>query len=376
MIDTIYTPPFLADLVVNCSKVKKPQLIADFAAGDGSLLYSATGKWPKAKMIALDMDPSSIKRLVKKKVKWSLIEHDFLDASLHLQNSALTRLRCKINLILLNPPFSYRGGTFWQATLKGQELKSSIALAFVIHSLQYLADRGELICILPRSSLRSERDAAAWATIKQDYSVNIVKSNGAMTFAGFTPKTVVVLIKRLTRTRSKSQMQQVSGNQDKTNFIKKFQSVEICRGSLAMNHVKCDGVSVPLIHSTELKGTVVDLAQRRASTNTSLISGPAVLIPRVGRPNKNKISLLLVHDTIAISDCVIALKTRTAKHTRQLHRLLLENWNFIEKCYDGTCASYTTVNIILNALSELGVSAYVTPKNQSKIQITLKSHSY
>ena len=49
MIDQFYTPPELASVLVGClPKSFQPKVVADFAAGEGSLLTAAQSRWPPA----------------------------------------------------------------------------------------------------------------------------------------------------------------------------------------------------------------------------------------------------------------------------------------------------------------------------------------
>lgn len=110
----------------------------------------------------------------------------------------------------------------------------------------------------------------------------------------------------------------------------------------------------PFIHSTELNKNSLNLSRRRINYKYFGINGPAVLLPRVGNPNKSKVSVYKSQDTIVLSDCVIALQCKTVRDAKMTQKFLIEHWSIIEKNYIGTCARYITINSLSNILNSFG----------------------
>ena len=100
------------------------------------------------------------------------------------------------NLVLLNPPFSCRGGKRVSATARGITVRCSVGLAFVVNSLDYLAEGGELITVLPEGSLTSEKDATTWSLLRCMAEIDMLKSNGLRTFSSAAIRTTVVRVKK------------------------------------------------------------------------------------------------------------------------------------------------------------------------------------
>ena len=112
---------------------------------------------------------------------------------------------------------------------------------------------------------------------------------------------------------------------------------------------------IPLVHSTCLQKGAVDFMQFRASNATFRLSGPVVLLTRVGEPQKHKLVLYKGNKTFAISDCVFAFKSKLAELHR-LYAILLQSWNSLATLYQGTGAKYLTVADIAMLLRSHGFS--------------------
>jgi len=64
--DQIYTPVELCGKILAPSSSQRPNIVADFAAGSGELLKAAALKWPSAKIIAVDIDKGTVRKLRRK----------------------------------------------------------------------------------------------------------------------------------------------------------------------------------------------------------------------------------------------------------------------------------------------------------------------
>lgn len=154
-IDSIYTPSALARTMVDAAGVSlgAGHLIADFAAGSGELLIAAHERWPLAQIVATDINPTETQFLKRKNNSWQIGRCDFLNPKSRNGSLILRRLIGKITLVILNPPFSCRGGKKVVASTSGISVKCSVGLAFVVNSIDYLTVGGTLVVILPLGSL-------------------------------------------------------------------------------------------------------------------------------------------------------------------------------------------------------------------------------
>ena len=110
--DNYSTPQNIVSLMIDAVKITigREDVIADFAAGEGTLLKAANIKWPKAKFVASDVDLGIIRFLKKQNRNWQVCKIDFLNSKSISNSPSLRSLIGKTKLILINPPFSCRGG--------------------------------------------------------------------------------------------------------------------------------------------------------------------------------------------------------------------------------------------------------------------------
>lgn len=258
-------------------------------------------------------------------------------------------------MVVLNPPFSCRGAKKFEVQFGESKVSCSQALAFVLSSLGYLSATGQLLAILPVGCLRSEKDASAWHAIRRVCHVDNLARNGHKTFTGWSPKTVIVRItpRRRARVFAKSG---VNGENPKGTPVQLF------RGKISMHTLNGNGQgdSVPLVHSTEMEKSGLNLQRRSVLANgAKTIVGPCVLIQRVGLPHPSKIQAYTNRQPIALSDCLIAVKCGRVSDAEQVKARLLEHWREVEQCYGGTCARYITLRSLQGMLRRLGFVATI-----------------
>src|SRR5688500_2052184 len=106
MNDQFFTPSEIATRLVAPFRRSSEKCIADFAAGDGELLRAAGLKWPRAKIIASDIDEVTVRSLKKDFPRWAIGKCDFLNERSRQRCNPISSVKGKITLLLLNPPFS------------------------------------------------------------------------------------------------------------------------------------------------------------------------------------------------------------------------------------------------------------------------------
>lgn len=359
-VDCIYSPPELAAKMIAKVKPKGAvSYIADFAAGNGELLKAACIRWPDSRIVATDINKSSVALLRRTKSAWQVGLCDFLNPKSREHSSILPDIKGKVSVALLNPPFSCRGNTRITVDFNGIEIKCSLALAFVLNSITFLAPDGQLVAVLPAGCLNSQRDILAWEAIRKVCRIEAVGENGDRTFSGWSPKTVIVRLTILPvghKTRRKDTSINGSPNARRRNI-----AVTIYRGKISMHTLNGYKARkrVPLIHSTEMEKTGLNLSRRYVSIKLKSISGPAVLVQRVGRPDVNKILPYLTKQPIALSDCVIGIKCKTVDDAQVIKSALVKNWEKLEQKYTGTCARYITLDSLCELLEGFGFKAAI-----------------
>jgi len=202
-------------------------------------------------------------------------------------------------------------------------------------------------------SPHSEKDRKAWQLVESRGHVDVLGQNGLRTFDGCFAKTLLVrfsLSRKLlpqSHSRYDTPPRRVGG---------RLISVSVVRGRVQMSAMvpAAQGEGLPFVHSTELHADSLELVKRRAANLANCVQGPAVLIHRVGQPSKRKVALYLCSAPIVLSDCVIALRTKTARQARMLRGRILRSWAIWEANYGGTCAPYITIERVLKLLLMIG----------------------
>ena len=360
--DSYYTPNEIAKEMVNSIKDLNPDLIADFAVGNGALLKVASEKWASAKFVANDIDPSVVKELKTNFPSWMTCSRDFFDSQLVLNCRVLSKIKKKVSLILLNPPFSCRGGVVKIVEINGQNIRCSNAMAFLIKAMEFLSEEGQLVAVLPISSLFNEKDQEAWSIIKGMAKVKYHKEYYRQRFSKAIPNTAIVHIKLLPVKARKKKLKVISNNPEIPSSYKTSDLgalVYVVRGNTPMFEWEnfSDERGNPFIHTSDLKSGRVQFSHRFVSCEPKTIHGPMILIPRVGRPSLEKITLYEERIGVVLSDCVISVLSEDSEVTSKLYAVLRENWQSFKSLYKGTCAPYTTINNVVRMLCNWGYEA-------------------
>lgn len=356
-IDEFDTPPLLAAELLRVAETlceNEPRTVADFAVGTGELLGAAKLHWPRAAIFGCDISNDRVTRLARARTNWTVAQCDFLDRASRSSLSQLECVKTKVDLALLNPPFSARGGTRVEVHLDGQAVRCSPAMAFVLVASQYLSPNGNLVALLPAGVLQAERDQGARAALRQLGEFGAIPGTTGK-FPGGSLKVTIAYLKR-------GQPTPHSTNPTAPNVDATQPRVRVLRGTLQTHELPTNGVReiIPLVHSTELQDNKLQVAQRGVSAGTRSLSGPAVLLHRVGLPRQDKIVYVPQSPPFAITDCVVALLCPNEHECLRLHRSLTEQFDLLERNYIGSGAPYITIRRIRSVLHGLGFASEVT----------------
>ncbi|MCK4981727.1 MAG: methyltransferase [Victivallaceae bacterium] len=341
MTDSFYTPPKLAKKLVDHVKLSHVKSVADFCVGDGELLRAAQDRWSNAKFIATDISQRALEGVKEKHPKWGVEICDFL-SQFSRDKCELLKNSKKIDLVLLNPPFSCVGSTKHQIHLDGDDYSCSTAMAFLIEALKYLKPKGGLYAILPCSVAYSEKDRKIWNKLVNEYKLKVLKESQKKYFDKCSPNILLVSINTNGHKCKLTKITRVKHN---------ISSIVVIRGKVSMNTIKKGVIgNTSLVHSTNLQNQkIVDL-NISMTEKAYVTTGAAVLIPRVGNPRKDKVCILHSKQKVILSDCVIALKTKTLNEAKKLQKLILDNWDIFFSLYQGTGAKYITIARIKETL--------------------------
>ncbi|SDQ29871.1 Methyltransferase small domain-containing protein [Pseudoxanthomonas sp. CF385] len=344
------TPPHLAKELVELVAVDEPKLVADFSAGSGNLLVSAAARWPHADITAIDIQREFTDALKRTYPSWQIGTCNFLSSNSSKSCKALKGIKGRVDVVLLNPPFS-RASTEGVFVLPcGTEISCSPALKFVLESQRYLSSKGEISTVLPISALYGSRDADARAYLSENWSLKINRVVGRRTFRNCFVETALVNVRaKVPEPRSPTTLEVV--NMERSLTIK--------RGRVHVHSAvpSKSKKAVEFLHTTNLKHNKVLHSSFRSPSVPSTLSGPAVVIPRVGRPDRRKICIIGAQRKFVMSDCLIALVPSPPFSTRELQQLLIDNFSDISATYVGTGAPFTTIERLRDALRRLGIES-------------------
>lgn len=358
--DKHYTPLKIARTIVAGLNIKEPRSIADFAVGDASLITAMRERWPRAQAYGTDIDSEAIERVSARLQNFQSDLCDFLSPAARAQSQLLDTLVEAIDLVFINPPFSCRGGSKMKAEIGGEILGCSVAMAFVAATLPYVASRGTIVAILPSSCLTSEKDALARRALNRFYDLQLLGEGGIDLFTNCSVNTVFVMLKRRPQAR-KLRVVQSNASED-LRWI-------VVRGALPAATPTGDAGAPPFVHSTELVDGQVTFT-RGGIAGQRTVTGPAILIPRVGRPLSSKICWLEANIEVVLSDCVIAVQAERYSDLEGLRDWLACNWSKLEAQYVGSCARYITVLRLRDLLAKAAFHATVPLKETDKLDET------
>lgn len=346
-LDRYYTPERVAHAVVEAAESISARRCLDSACGEGSLLSAAVAAFPGIRCLGMDVDAGAIARLRRLQPSWTLSRTDALGSRAWAQASA-GRLAVGAELALLNPPFSFGKHKGVNVDVGGFVGRCGVAMAHVLTVL--LRARPDRCCaVLPESFLYSDLDAPARDFLRSFYAFQEVRSLSSSTFRGTRANAVVV---RFTRCSSEKPFHSSMANRPLS-----IPSVQLVRGGLPMFEAVSSRAGLPHVHSTSLLSIATTGSTRALSRvkplERGIVSGPVLLLPRVGRPREAALRAVRLLSPVQLSDCVIALVCTSDAVASRWERLLRGSWDALESLYKGTGARYTTVRVLQKWLLSL-----------------------
>ena len=333
MTDSFYTPKVLAEKLISYIDYQRNfKNAVDFCVGDGELLRSAEERWPEIQCYGSDISDQAIRITRSRHSNWILSKFDFLEPKSR-NNSKLLRLKKQFDLILLNPPFSCWGGTLNHSTIDGQQFSTSTSMRFVLEAIKFLSPGGVIYAILPLSVAYSQKDRTVWSFLENTYNLTILEETSTKYFKDCTPNIILVSLNDFNQTRRLQY-----GERSKCSFI----GLDVFRGKLSMHETGKYPGKHYLVHTTNLKHNKIQDLNIRVDYATSLIYGPAVLLPRVGKPDFSKVCIVKFGEEYCLSDCIIALKCESEELAITVFSFLANNWDGFSTLYRGTGAHYIT----------------------------------
>lgn len=304
---------------------------------------------PRARTLGVDLDARAVRKLARLRAVDLSSYANFLDARSFSRSAVGRELSLfSPDLIVMNPPFSYRGQGRHEVSLDGQLWRLSPAAAFIARALSLWTPRQGLRAVIPEGIFLGEKHAAFWAALSLRFHVEKRSSLPSTTFVGVRAKSLVIEIRpRLNNLVALS-------NTDIPSVMRPRVSctcVDVVRGRVPVHLVGIKNGEAPYLHTSSLR--------RGGPPATSMSSrldlasfGELLLIPRVGNPSS--FHPINVNGPVVLSDCLFGLRSLASGTAVKVHFLFRSRWDEICQLYSGTGASYTTVGRVSAFLQENG----------------------
>ena len=180
--DQYYTPPSVAKKAFErASLTGNPSVCADTACGSGSLLNAAQVVLRATHCLGIDNDPLVIRQLRRDRPEWRLYVGDLLKCK-RAPPAEFFGARHKVDLLVLNPPFTLGPKKYVEVGYFNETLKCSVAMAHILRSLQLYRPRHGAIAVVPESLLYSETDQHARELLDREFSISELLQLSIYTF--------------------------------------------------------------------------------------------------------------------------------------------------------------------------------------------------
>lgn len=336
-LDRYYTPERVARQALEGASLDGlPEICVDSACGIGRLLDAVSNVFGKVQCAGLDRDKRAIASLRRKNPHWNLAVGDLLKKT--RKDRLFTKLMPVVtDLLVLNPPFSHGASKNIGIVYDGRELRVSVAMAHILRSVELFHPRQGAIAIVPESLLYSETDSTARALLAEKYNFKKLRNLSSSTFQGARANASVIQM-----------TPGASLKKDALHLAKLKQiGVKIIRGGLPVYQMEQSSRGTRYVHSTDLRkiarGDPASKFTKTAGVAKGIVSGWAVLIPRVGRPDRLAIVAVNIAVPIQLSDCVICIECRNSQAAMDVELRIKSSWSEFFDLYKGTGARYITI---------------------------------
>ena len=339
----------------NAARDLQPKLIADLAAGNGDLLLEAERLWPTATFVATDIDHRAARRLARLRPSWAVGRCDLRNPRSRSSSPILTQIQRAVSLLLLNPPFSCRGGTRFLVQTPDGPLSASTAMSFLLLATAYLAPNGNIVSVLPLGCLHNSKDSTARHYLQSKYHLTLLHTYPIGTFPRSAASTALVRLSPPTSDIASAITPTPPPLPTSPPLSTPSLRVSVIRGCCPVHRTKSPDPTLPLVHYTDLRNGTVTLNGRRGFGSFRCVTGPALLLPRVGDVTPHRIAVLDSPLRVMLSDCLIALKPTSPVQIQPLRTRLLDNFPAFRTHYVGTGAPFITLARLIAALDAFGV---------------------
>lgn len=350
-LDKYYTPSDVAKkLLEKAQVVGSPKHCIDSTCGVGELLKAASEVYPASSIVGLDKDGAAIRKARKAFPQWLLSNVDVLNRR-SVARSPILSSDYEDGLLVINPPFSQQGYKSLECNLLGENIKTSVAMAYLAKSLEIFAPSKGVVMVAPESLLYSDVDAKARSLLSSIFNMEEVMGLKTTTFRGARVHASVVYFKP----------GDSSFNNSQQLLCHKVIDFSLLRGTLPVFRAEKVVAGLPFLHSTDLSGILsgesLSSLPKVMRHGSSQIKGHVILLPRVGVPSFPQCRNVYFDQYVQLSDCVFALQFSCLESAGKAASRLNSSWGELCGIYRGTGARYVTRTRLLEYLNNHGLVA-------------------
>lgn len=353
-LDRYYTPDSVAvDAISRAGLADAPAAFVDPTCGNGQLLRAALKVHGSGQCIGLDRDRDTVRALRRAYPSWIVSAGDLLNPQ-SFSASRVARSTDRDSLLLLNTPFSQLGHRTVSASFQGKPYFTSVAMSYLLRSLDVFSPTHGAVAIVPESLLYSDTDLLARAALSSSFCMRVLRELKSSTFLGARARCAIV--------RFVPRRRRLAGHAARmapAPTVRLGMRVTLVRGSLPVHALTCSRSGVPFVHTTDVSALVsrsidADCLRRTGVTKKGLCAGWVVFLPRVGIPSMSYLRPYRALSTIQLSDCLFAIECSDGDGARLVSSVLRDNFDSLRAAYRGTGARYITLARLRDFLSELG----------------------
>lgn len=352
--DAIYTPAWLADALAETLPAGLSGVVFDPAAGEGALLAAVEKRFGAAVTVAAaDIDREAVGALRRRHPSWVVSHTDFLSAASRRASRAWNLVTSELSLVVINPPFSFRGGSGVWVNYAGQSYRATPALQFLITAIDRLNPAYGFLAVVPLGALEAERNSRLWRSIERDFDVLRLHSPSTSAFTGSRVATSVVsLRRRVTERPDEFEEHGANGELDEISSCKdgECRCIEIVRGRVPVHRARqfptASPAKAPFFHTTTLSRPTTIFGPGQLSDE-----GPFVLIARVGAWRAPSV---MTSGRAILSDCLIGFRPLDNRQLGAVLEALEAKEQELRGLYTGTGARYITLAKVSTFLESCG----------------------
>lgn len=218
------------------------------------------------------------------------------------------------------------------------DARCSLAFAFLFTALDYLAADGELLAVMPTSTLQSERDANARRQLEKFFKSRLISRPRYNRFPGLDVSTYLIGLRPKQEVRNDT----LVSDAERCSHL----PWKLTRGTISLPKAKriLQSGQRAWIHTTSIQSSKIveryKLPAPMPDFGQKLIGEQSIVLPRVGKVKIGDVALTSRPELL--SDCLLGITFDDRKLARLVYDGLRDRFSSFTKLYTGTGAPYIT----------------------------------